>query len=122
MSKVMTHTVFVCTTCGAKEGKISKGKGTAIFQKLTSALQGLPNISIKPVGCLSNCERGGTVALVSPGKFSWVFGEQGDDEEAVAALAHAAKTYAVLPDGFLPKIDRAKPVMSRVPPFNYDAD
>lgn len=116
------HTVFVCTSCGAKEGKISKGNGKTILTKLQGALAGEADVVVKPIGCLSNCDHGGTVAFTASGKFGWVMGEQSESEEGIAALAHAARAYVKTSDGFLAKIDRAKPVIARVPPFGYEID
>ena len=118
----MKHTVFVCTSCGAKEGKRSLGRGTVIFQKLQLALADDADIDVKPVGCLSNCNRGGTVGLSAEGKFGWLFGEKSESDADISALAHSARAYARLHDGFLPKIDRTKPVVARIPPFSYEND
>lgn len=115
----MKHSVFVCTTCGTKEDKPSHGRGTIILQKLQDALANDTYIEIKPIGCLSNCSRGASVALSADGKFGWVFGEQSESADDIAALAHAARQYVVCEDGFLAKIDRPKPVMARVPYFDY---
>ncbi len=118
----MTNIVFVYISCGFKEGKSSRGKGTLILEKLKDALAGDEQIEVRPVGCLSNCDRGGSVAFSAECKFGWVFGEQSEDEGDIATLANAARAYAKTPDGFIAKIDRARPVMARVPPFDFKDD
>lgn len=115
----MKHSVFVCTSCGTKDDKPAHGHGTVILQKLQDILTDAPDIEVKPVGCLSNCSRGASVALSAYGKFGWVFGEQSESDDDIAAIAHAVRAYAQLPDGFLAKIDRVKPVMARVPPVDF---
>ena len=70
----MSVTVFVCTSCGTKEGKReSRGQGRELYERLASAAP--KDIHIEPVSCLSNCDRGVSVALSAQGKFGWVFGE-----------------------------------------------
>ena len=118
----MKHTLFVCTSCGAKEGKTSHGRGAVILQKLQDIFADAEDIEVKAVGCLSNCDRGASVALSAEGKFGWIFGEQSESDDDIAAIERAARAYAQLPDGFLAKIDRAKPVIARLPPFNYEND
>lgn len=110
-------TVFVCTSCGAKEGKISRGNGRELYERLIQT--GAHDVHIEPVSCLSNCDRGVSVALSAQGKFGWVFGERGHGDEDVALILRAAQDYRDSPDGFIAKSSRPKPVIGRVPPPDF---
>ncbi len=114
-------TVFVCTSCGAKENRISAGNGKVVFEQLSQALADT-GIRVEPVGCLSNCDRGVSVGFSSPGKFSWLFGDKSDSLEDTLRLASAAKIYRNLSDGFLAKGDRPKPVIARIPPQDFTSE
>lgn len=115
-------TVFVCTSCGAKEGKISAGNGKALLEALQTELAGDDEIVVQAVGCLSNCDRGVTVAITAADKFGWVSGEQSENADSVAAIAHSARAHVKTPDGFIAKTDRAKPVVARVPYIGFDPE
>ena len=114
-------TVFVCTTCGAKEGRTSAGQGKVVYEQLSQALADT-GIRVEPVGCLSNCDHGVSVGFSSPGKFSWLFGDKSESLEDTMRMAAAAKIYRNLPDGFLAKNDRPKPVIARIPPPDFTAE
>lgn len=113
-------TVFVCTSCGVKEGKISAGNGAALCNALQNELADDDDIHVQAVGCLSNCEHGISVAITGHGKFGWVSGGQSDDSGSVAAIIHAARVHVRTPDGFLPKDDRVRPVIARIPYVGFE--
>jgi predicted metal-binding protein len=118
----MTHTLFVCIGCGAKEGKTSAGRGVVVADKLEALLRDESDIRVQRVSCLSNCDRGVSVALSAEGKFGWVFGEKSESDEDVEAVVKAARAYAVTSDGFIAKTDRARPVIARLPPAGFVQD
>ena len=79
----------------------------------------LPNFRIVEAECLSNCNRGCSVALTGPGRWSYVYGDL--DEALVDDLLTGASRYAATKDGLVPWRERPvifrKGVIARIPPF-----
>lgn len=113
-------TIYVCTGCGKKKkdsSKASKGNGESLLEKLQYAFNDDPFVEVMPTPCLSNCDRGISVALTAHGKYHWLFGEKSDAcDNDIMALIKAGKAYQTLADGFLEKPDRPQPVIARIPP------
>lgn len=112
-----TATIFVCTSCGTKEDKVSRGQGRELYERLVQIAG--KDIHVEPVSCLSNCDRGVSVALSADGKFSWLFGERGHRDEDVELILKAALAYNESPDGFIAKTARPRPVIGRIPPQDF---
>jgi predicted metal-binding protein len=72
------------------------------------------------VECLSVCKRPCTVAVSSPGRWTYVYGDLDPASAAETILAGAA-LYARTPDGIVPWRERPealrKGVVARIPPF-----
>ena len=90
--------LYVCMSCwrhGIKreaEGESTDGK--RLFDELASRVSELGQdapVRPIPVLCFANCERGCSVAIASPGKWSYLLGELGP--EHAADLLTYAKTY-----------------------------
>ncbi|MCJ7598908.1 MAG: DUF1636 domain-containing protein [Methyloceanibacter sp.] len=90
--------LYVCMSCwrhGIKreaEGAITDGK--RLFDEVASRLAELGHdapVRPIPVLCFANCERGCSVAIASPGKWSYLLGELGP--EHAADLLTYAETY-----------------------------
>lgn len=111
-------TIHVCVTC--RRAADSEERPGA---ELLSALVAQPdakNFRIEPVECLSVCKRPCTVAVSSPGRWTYVYGDLDPATAADTILAGAA-LYAGTTDGIVPWRERPqefrKGVVARIPPF-----
>jgi predicted metal-binding protein len=99
---VSVSKLFVCITCrlnGETIADQAERPGARLMKTLSQLLEaGEPNIEqdieIVPVECLSNCTRGCTVAVSSPGKWTYVIGaldpaQHAEDVVQFARLHHA---------------------------------
>lgn len=113
-------TLVVCTTCrreGLDDGEARPG---ALMLAALTAGGVPPGVQVRPVECLSVCSNGCAVALSSPGKWSYVYGNLDPDLHAAAILDGAAR-YALAPDGLVPWRERPevfrKQSVARIPPL-----
>lgn len=78
-----------------------------------------PSFRIVGAECLSNCNRGCSVALTGPGRWSYVYGDL--SEASVDDLLAGAAHYAATKDGLVPWRQRPtifrKGVIARIPPL-----
>lgn len=119
----MTVTLHVCITC--KAGQIVPEGEPCAGRKLHDALlrEAAPaGVRISPVECLSACSRGASVALSSPGRWSYVYGDM-TEADAPTILAGAG-LYAATDDGIVPWRQRPeifrKQSIARIPPLSAD--
>ncbi len=121
------HTIFVCTTCG-KNQQDDRSDGDRLLAQLqtlhkTSSLQ--QSVSIQPVKCMGVCEQDCAIALVSPGKRTYLFGNLPTDpariESTATAVLDCASQYQAKADGALAYGDRPEllktRVLARIPPL-----
>jgi predicted metal-binding protein len=116
-------TLYVCVTCLAGEDRETVPRaGRRLHDALSDAQRRqdeLPNFRIVEAECLSNCNRGCSVALTGPGRWSYVYGDLG--EASVDDLLTGASRYASTKDGLVPWRERPvifrKGVIARIPPF-----
>jgi predicted metal-binding protein len=108
-------TLLVCVTC--------KSEGRVLGADLCAALTGplaAEGVVVQPVECLSVCKRPCTVALASPGKWTYVVGDL-HRETHFEDILTAARRYAASTDGIVPWRERPLPfrkgVISRTPPL-----
>lgn len=116
----MSVTLNVCVTCRAGE-IVSEGQACA-GRRLHAALSSLElpdGVEIVPVECLSACSRGATIALVSEGRWTYVFGPM--IEGNAADILKGTQAYAATADGIVPWKERVeifkKNVIARIPPM-----
>jgi predicted metal-binding protein len=115
-------TLHVCVTCLAGEDRDTVPRaGRRLHDGLVEALRQngkTPGFRIVEAECLSNCNRGCSVALSGPGRWSYVYGDLG--EAAVDDLLAGASRYAATADGLVPWRERPvifrKGVIARIPP------
>jgi predicted metal-binding protein len=115
-------TLYVCVTCLAGEDRETLPRaGRRLHDALADAQrrQGVPpSVRIVEAECLSNCNRGCSVALTGPGRWSYVYGDLG--EASVDDLLSGASRYAATKDGLVPWRERPvifrKGVIARIPP------
>jgi predicted metal-binding protein len=115
-------TLHVCVTCLAGEDRETAPRaGRRLHDALVDAQrrQDAPSgFRIVEAECLSNCNRGCSVALSGPGRWSYVYGDLG--EASVDDLLAGASRYAATTDGLVPWRERPaifrKGVIARIPP------
>jgi predicted metal-binding protein len=118
-----TVTLYVCVTCRAGEDEeIAPKAGRRLHDALAEAQYGQDNLQrvrIVEVECLSNCNRGCSVALTGPGRWSYIYGDL--NQACVDDLLAGAARYAATTDGLVPWRERPtifrKGVIARIPPF-----
>jgi predicted metal-binding protein len=118
-------TLHVCVTCRRGEEPLEPREGRS-GHKMRLALSHALNeaqsddVALVPVECLSGCKRGCTVAVASPGKWTFVIADL-DPAQHAADILTFAQQYAAHPEG-LP-VWRERPeivkrsVLARVPPL-----
>jgi predicted metal-binding protein len=116
--------VSVCTTCKTADG--SAVVGPDMFAAVTAALGAADrNVMVRPVQCLSVCKRPATVAVSSPGGYTFLFGDL-ETESGTAALVSFVKSYQASDYGLVPWRERAdvlrKGMVARVPPPSWSPD
>ena len=115
-------TLYVCVTCLAGEDRESVPRaGRRLHDALVEAQlrqDDPPQFRIIEAECLSNCNRGCSVALSGPGRWSYVYGDLG--QASVDDLLAGASRYAATSDGLVPWRERPtifrKGVIARIPP------
>lgn len=115
-----TVELLVCSTC-RKGGPVEAGlprPGAILHAELANAE--LPaGVSLRAVECLSNCSHGCTIALRSPGRWTYIYGNI-DPATQVATVVDGAKRYAASTDGLVPWRERPehfrKNCIARIPP------
>ncbi len=116
-------TLHVCVTC-LKPGEPFEPRdarsGARLYYALESTLDPGKHgaIEIVPVACLSSCKRSCNVAVSSPGKWTYVYGDLAPEhaETLLAGIRH----YALTPDGLVPWRERPeimkRGALARIPP------
>ena len=82
-------------------------------------------LRMRAVECLSNCDRGCSIALRGAGRWTFVYGDL-DDTEHVAVILDGARRYAATPDGLVRWRERPehfrKHCIARIPPLEAPHD
>jgi predicted metal-binding protein len=117
--------ILVCTTC--RHGMPRDGAGERDGARLLARLSAgsLPEgVTLRGVECLSNCERGCTVALRGRGRWTYVYGALAPSDAAV--ILEGAARYRDAADGLVPWRERPphfrKNCIARVPPMEGGND
>ena len=112
--------LLICLTC--KRGIPADAEAPRPGAVLMAALSGRApeGVALRGVECLSNCDRGCSVALRGAGRWSYVYGDI-DPDLHVADLLDGAARYAATLDGLIPWRERPqilrKGVIARIPPM-----
>jgi predicted metal-binding protein len=117
-------TLFVCTTC-RREGDVPDGPraGGRLHEALARELSHLDTRELNVVGveCLSNCQRGCSVAIAAPGKWTYIVGALDPDQHVGDVMAFARLHQASV-DGLTVWRERPahirKNTIARVPPMS----
>ena len=117
----MSVELLICLTC--KRGLSADPEGPRPGSVLMGLVAGREpaGVTVRGVECLSNCNRGCSVALRGgAARWAYVYGDI-DPDLHVAALLDGAARYAATPDGLIPWRERPeilrKGVIARIPPM-----
>ncbi|AYD03027.1 DUF1636 domain-containing protein [Neorhizobium sp. NCHU2750] len=116
-------TIFVCTNCRESTNSTVR-PGVALIEALREAAEGKP-LAIKPVTCLSNCDKGPSAAFNRRSGWSYVFGHlstENADDIVTGAMMLAADERGLLPLRSRPTCLRGKGMTARIPPFHHHED
>lgn len=98
-------TVVVCHSCRRPDDPMDHPRpGSRLHGKLAAEAEGT-GLCVRAIGCLGNCKRGISAAMLRDGCWSYVFGEL--TEDSASDLIAGALLYAGSTDGFMPF--RARP-------------
>lgn len=113
-------TLHLCVSCRG-EGKASPGR--ALLAAVSAPLEAA-GIAVCAAECLAVCRRPATVALTSPGRWTYVVGDI-DPEHDAADLVDGVIRYARSDNGIVPWRERPlclrRGVVARVPPPGTNA-
>jgi predicted metal-binding protein len=113
-------TIVVCNSCRLPADPLLEPRPGSHLAAATIAAARDTGINVKQVGCLGNCKRGLSAAVLREGCWSYVFGELTPD--SAPDLIAGARLFATSEDGFMPF--RARPeslkrgLIARVPSFD----
>lgn len=115
-------TIFVCITCrGGRPLDLVPVPGAVLAEATRRAAAG-SGMTVRPVRCLANCNRGLSAAVRREGAWTYVFGQL-DAATGPAALVEGARLFARAPDGLMPWRGRPEPLkrglVARTPPFDF---
>ena len=117
-------TLHVCVTCRAagESPDAAERPGARLHRALAAALAADPDgreIRLEAVECLSVCKRPCTVAVSSPGRWTYIYGDL-DAERSAETILAGLRLYAATPDGIVAWRERPEPfrkgVVARIPP------
>ena len=122
-STTIVATLHVCVTClGGEDRETVPRAGRRLHDALIEAQRRAGDRSglrIVEAECLSNCNRGCSVALSGPGRWSYVYGDL--SQALVGDVLAGASRYAGTRDGLVPWRERPeifrKGVIARIPPI-----
>ena len=113
-------TIVVCASCRFPgQDDISPRPGSQLADATRQAALD-EGVAFRKAGCLGNCKRGLSAAILRDGCWSYVFGEL--NTQSAADLVAGATLFAESTDGFMPF--RARPealkrgLIARVPAFS----
>ena len=99
----MTTEVLVCVLCRPANWPSDRTRpGRNLLEAVENlALRDDVPFFIRPVECMSGCQRSCTVALQAVGKTSYFFGDLPADEASAEQILACAALHQASPDGFL---------------------
>lgn len=113
-------TIVVCNSCRLPADPLLEPRPGLHLAAATIVAARNTGITVKQVGCLGNCKRGLSAAVLRDACWSYVFGELTPD--SAPDLIAGARLFATSEDGFMPF--RARPeslkrgLIARIPSFD----
>ncbi len=112
--------LLVCTTCrrGLEPGDAGERPGALLHRALAAGVRS-EGVSLLGVECLSNCDRGCSVALRGgPRRWTYVYGNL--DPSGADMILEGVARYRATPDGLVPWRERSghfrRNCVARIPP------
>ena len=93
-------TIVVCSSCRFAGDPEADPRPGLLLARATAAAAADTAIRVRRVGCLGNCSRGLSAAVLREGAWSYVFG--GLDTNSAADLVAGAELFRRTTDGFMP--------------------
>lgn len=93
-------TIVVCHSCRGSDGADATPRPGSRLAANTRRAASATAIRVRQVGCLGNCKRGLSAAVLCEGSWSYVFG--GLAEDSGADLVAGAELFSRSTDGFMP--------------------
>lgn len=110
-----THELVVCVTCRPRGSEERPGK--ALLADLAERMSGDAAWRVGGIECMAACGRPCAIALQSPDKTTWLFGDM--DLTDAEDIARFARQYEDLPDGWCKASERpgklARTALARIP-------
>ena len=97
-------TIILCNSCRLPADPHLDPRPGSLLTQATERAARQSGIATKRVGCLGNCKRGLSAAILRAGSWSYVFGELTPD--SAPDLIAGAKLFAGSTDGFMPYGER----------------
>jgi predicted metal-binding protein len=119
---VAPATLYVCLTCRKPGDEDAEPRaGARLHAALSEASRAhATGLTVVGVECLSNCKRGCTAALTSPGRWSYIYGDL-DPATSPQAILDGVRRYQSTSDGLVPWRERPeifkRGVIARLPAF-----
>lgn len=112
-------TIVLCNSCRLPaDPQLDPRPGSTLAERTVDAAREA-GIATKKVGCLGNCKRGLSAAILRTGSWSYIFGEL--TEDSADDLIAGAKLFAGSTDGFMPFRERPEALkrglIARIPTF-----
>ena len=119
----MKHTLHVCVTCRRPDWAADRPRdGLTLYQMVEAAYRTWHRrneVALKPVECMSGCDRACTVGVSGEGKASYLFCDKVPTQETAIAALQLASQYLDSADGTLPRGERPLPfrggILARIP-------
>ena len=113
-------TIVVCSSCRRAADPHDLPRPGALLARNTAQAAANSGLRVQQVGCLGNCKRGLSAAILREGCWSYVFGELSPD--SAADLIAGAELFARSTDGFMPFRNRPESLkrglIARVPVYD----
>jgi predicted metal-binding protein len=118
-------TIFVCVSCRRRgQGGDADPAHTALVAALRErfAAASAGHIRVEPVECLAVCKRPTTIAMVGPGKWTYLIGDLEMDAH-LDEIVEAVLSYGRSENGIVPWKERPASfrsgVVARIPPLGF---
>lgn len=116
--------LLVCVKCrrGIDAPGEARRPGEVLADRVAASLP--DGVRLTRTECLSNCERGCSVALRGAGRWTFVYGNLTETDADI--VTHGAALYAGQPDGLVPWRERSehfkRNCIARIPPMPETQD